>query len=91
MTKAEARQLADYLDKVNDNVPIGMGDLKDVLTFAVMDIRSFIVSGREGRHFGHAVTFAKSIPQFTDFESDKFASWVIHDEAYADYICRTNL
>lgn len=91
MKKTEAKELAAYMDTVDKNVPIGLGDLKDVLQFAAIDLRAFAVTDKIGRHLPHAITFAKSIPKFTDFDSDEFNTWLIHDEAYLDYMSRTNL
>lgn len=85
ISRHEAKDLAAYLNTLADQVPRGLSQLSDTLTFASLDLISFGIHCFKMKTFDRAVAFAQSIPRFTDFESDEFTIWLINDAEYLKY------
>lgn len=86
MTHKELVQLADYLDKVAQAIPRGLPDLKDAVTFAVYDLRSYTRTHKRLRTLGQAIKFAKKIPVVATMEADRLTEWMIHTTDHLDYL-----
>lgn len=78
--------LADKVSKICDQVPNGLSGLKDALTFAQMELLMNFRFGKEGSTFAKALNFAKSIPDFTDYDSAEFFEWMMEDEEHLKYM-----
>lgn len=85
-TREQIIELANFLDKVADEIPQGQGlsELKDAVSFACIDLRMHL-RGVTGPRFQKALHFAQSIPKVDDVEDDKLTRWMIHDEKYLEY------
>ena len=83
--KAEIKELADYLKKINDKVPFGLSRLKDTLTFAEMDLRICARLEIGFKKYDKALAFARSIPKFEDLESEEFIDWKLDDVEHLKY------
>ena len=86
MNREEAKLLANRMDEICDRVPNGLSHLKDALTFAIMDLRMYSQFDFKGSKFIKAVAFAKSIPEFADYDSSEFFEWEMQDEEYLKYM-----
>jgi hypothetical protein len=84
-TTEELEKLISNLNGIADNVPRGLSQLQDALTFAIFDLTAHTKRGITLSGFLSALEFARSIPLFTDYDSDAFNHWLIHDDAYIKY------
>lgn len=85
MDKQELKQLTDYLHKLCDEIPRGLSSLKDALTFTLLDLTAYWRHDIKTKDLNKALTFAKSIPKFDDFNSDECCAWMLNDEEYIKY------
>lgn len=85
-SRIEARDLSNYLNKIADHVPRGLSRMQDALTFTILDLISYARHGIEMKSLLKAYAFAKSIPVFTDFESEEFCAWLINDVEHLKYM-----
>ena len=86
MEKNKISDLADYLDKLADSIPIGNWPVKDAVKFACIELRMFLRTGIKGKHFNNALTFAESIPKTDDFDSIEIIRWQLQNNDYKKYI-----
>lgn len=85
MNKEELKVLIDNMHLVADNVPRGLSHLNDALTFALLDLAAYYGQRIRMKAFDKALAFGQSIPTFTDFESEEFTNWLLHDKEYLKY------
>ncbi|WP_342086073.1 hypothetical protein [Dyadobacter sp. OTU695] len=86
MDKQQVKLLADKISEICDHVPNGLSGLKDALTFAQMELLMNFRFGKQGSTFQKALIFAKSIPDFTDYDSGEFFDWMMQDEEHLKYL-----
>lgn len=85
MSKQELKELIDYLNKLTDSVPRGLSNLKDALTFTILDLTAYWRHDIRMKSLNKALAFAESIPRFTDLDSDECCGWMLHDEEHCKY------
>jgi hypothetical protein len=86
MDKQQVKLLANKVSEICDHVPAGLSGLKDALTFAQMELLMNFRFGKEGSTFAKALNFAKSIPEFSDYEGAEFFEWMMEDEEHLKYL-----
>lgn len=86
MKHEELIQLADYLDKVAQAIPRGLPELKDVVTFAVYDLRTYTRTHIRLRTLGQAIKFAKKVPIVATMEADRLTEWMLNTTDHLEYL-----
>lgn len=85
MKTEELNELIEYLNQVADAISNGLPQLKDAVSFAVIDLAMY-VKGYGGRHYSKALTFALTIPRVTDLKSEPFFDWMLNDKKHLEYM-----
>ena len=86
ITRNEAKELIKKVDRIGDEVPSGLSNLNEALTFAKLDLLAFISYGSKMTTFNKAVAFARSIPEFEDLKIEACADWMLHDLEHRTYL-----
>jgi len=86
METQDIRKLVEHMNSVADHVPNGLSLLKDTLSLAMLDLNMYVRMGIKGRSFQKALTFARSIPQFENFDGEAFDHWLLNDEEHIKYM-----
>jgi len=85
MEKAEIKEMIDYLAKVADQIPRGLSELSDAVSFALLDLIALYRHNIKTGAFDKAIAFAKSIPKVEHFQTATFTSWMINDQEHLKY------
>lgn len=83
--KEELNNLADYLQRVADEIPDGLRDLRDVVSFVTLDLRMYSQKGIKSHSFDKALAFAATVPRVEDVEDDILTHWMLEDQEYLKY------